>query len=141
MNKSALLNLIFGSLMFSATSGLLFAAEPGSSGSTDAKIEAAGRTGETQLGTPEPITAGNPIVGKQKAFMCKGCHNKIGYKTAYPKVYEVPRLGGQHAEYLMSALGQYRSGERTFATMQNIAASLSDQDIADIAAYYSSTSN
>lgn len=80
---------------------------------------------------------GNATVGKQKAFMCKGCHNNAGYKTAYPKVYEVPRLGGQHAEYIVSALGQYKSGERSFATMRAMAANLSDQDIADLAAYYS----
>lgn len=84
---------------------------------------------------------GDPVVGKQKAFMCKGCHNKSGYKTAYPKVYQVPRLGGQHAEYLTSALGQYRSGERSFATMRAMASSLTDQDIADIAAYYSSNAD
>ena len=80
---------------------------------------------------------GNATVGKQKAFMCKGCHNNEGYKTAYPKVYEVPRLGGQHAEYIVSALGQYKSGERSFATMRAMASNLSDQDIADLAAYYS----
>ena len=122
MNKSALLKLIFsGFLLFSAST---FAVE---SASTESVVPAAA--------TP---AVGNPVVGKQKAFMCKGCHNKIGYKTAYPKVYEVPRLGGQHAAYLSSALYQYKNGERKFTTMQNVAAALSDQDIADIAAYYSS---
>ena len=121
MNKSALLKLIFSGFMLCSGS-LLAADEPGS---------------------PEAAmpTVGNPVVGKQKAFMCKGCHNKVGYKTAYPKVYQVPRLGGQHAEYITSALMQYRSGERRFTTMQNIAAPLTDQDIADIAAYYSSANN
>ena len=89
------------------------------------------------LWATEGVVVGDPVVGKQKAFMCKGCHNKKGYKTAYPKVYEVPRLGGQHAEYLISALQQYRSGERSFATMRAMASSLTDQDIADMAAYYS----
>ena len=140
MNKSALLNLFFFSLLL--TSGSLFAAEQSSEAtepdsSAASKIEAAKRQGEVHAGTPER-GPGNPIVGKQKAFMCKGCHNKIGYKTAYPKVYEVPKLGGQHAEYLTSALYQYKNGERQFTTMQNMAAALSDQDIADIAAYYSS---
>lgn len=119
MKKSALiLKLVFGSLLLS--SGSLLAAEPAASA------------------TP---VVGNPVVGKQKAFMCKGCHNKVGYKTAYPKVYEVPKLGGQHAAYIVSALNQYRSGERSFTTMKNMAAPLSDQDIADIAAYYSSTTD
>ena len=121
MNKSAVLKLIFSGLL--VFSGSLFAADPAS---TDAAAPEA----------PSPVV-GNPVVGKQKAFMCKGCHNKVGYKTAYPKVYEVPKLGGQHVEYLTSALMQYRSGERTFTTMQNIAAPLTDQDIADMAAYYS----
>lgn len=144
MNKSALLNLFFGSLMLS--SGSLWATgqdsdTPGGAMSGAGKIEAAKRAGELHPGTPELAAVGNPVVGKQKAFMCKGCHNKTGYKTAYPKVYEVPKLGGQHAEYITSALMQYRSGERSFTTMQNMAAPLTDQDIADIAAYYSSTND
>ena len=124
MNKSALLKrlALCGFLLFS---GSLWAME---SGSTEPDVEA--------ISSP---VVGDPVLGKQKALMCKGCHNKVGYKTAYPTVYQVPRLGGQHAEYLISALGQYRSGERTFTTMQNIASSLTDQDIADMAAYYSST--
>lgn len=127
MNKSALLKkLAFcGFLLFS---GSLWAMESGSTESVAEPIAEA---------VSSPVI-GDPVVGKQKALMCKGCHNKVGYKTAYPKVYQVPRLGGQHAEYLVSALGQYRSGERNFTTMQNIASSLSDQDIADMAAYYSS---
>jgi cytochrome c553 len=141
MNKSALLSLIFGGLMFS--SGSLFASEGDQEtkvkGAQDyhPKVEAAKLEGELHTGTPEP-EAGNFAVGKQKAFMCKGCHNKVGYKTAYPKVYQVPRLGGQHEEYIVSALRQYKSGERKFATMRAMASSLTDQDMADIAAYYSS---
>lgn len=122
MNKSALLKLIFSGLLL--FSGSIFALDSTS----------------TESATPvaaAPVV-GNAVVGKQKAFMCKGCHNKVGYKTAYPKVYEVPRLGGQHAAYLSSALYQYKNGERKFTTMQNMAVALTDQDIADIAAYYSS---
>ena len=127
MSKSALLGLILGGWMLS--SGLASAAE---------SVADATATEAPAAKAVEAIV-GNAIVGKQKAFMCKGCHNKTGYKTAYPKVYQVPRLGGQHAEYIVSALGQYKSGERTFATMQAIASNLTDQDIADMAAYYSSS--
>ena len=143
MNKATLGSLIFSSLLFS---GSLWATEADSKADsskaakpTTSKIEEAKRAAEIHPGTSEPTIAGNPVVGKQKAFMCKGCHNKVGYKTAYPKVYLVPKLGGQHAEYLTSALMQYRSGERSFATMRAMASNLTDQDIADIAAYYSST--
>lgn len=144
MNKSALLSLMFGGLVL--LSGSLLASGQdsemqGSAMSGSSKIEANKQAAELHLGTPEPVAVGNPVVGKQKAFLCKGCHNKVGYKTAYPKVYQVPRLGGQHAEYLTSALGQYKSGERTFTTMRNMAMPLTDQDIADIAAYYSSSEN
>lgn len=124
MSKSALLGLVLGGWMLS--SGLVLAAEP---------VTAAA---EVPVAKVAEVIVGNATVGKQKAFMCKGCHNKTGYKTAYPKVYQVPRLGGQHAEYIASALGQYRSGERSFATMRAMASNLTDQDIADIAAYYSS---
>jgi cytochrome c553 len=48
----------------------------------------------------------------------------------------VPRLGGQHAAYLVKALQEYKSGERTHPSMHAIASSLSDQDMADLAAYY-----
>ena len=68
--------------------------------------------------------------------MCAGCHGISGYKTAFPEVYSVPKLGGQHAAYLIKALQAYRSGERAHPTMKAIAASLSDRDMADLAAYY-----
>ena len=127
MGKSVLLGSILGGWMLS--SALVLAVEP---------IAEAGAS-EAPVAMAVEAIVGNATVGKQKAFMCKGCHNKVGYKTAYPTVYQVPRLGGQHAAYIVSALGQYKSGERTFATMQAIASNLTDQDIADIAAYYSST--
>lgn len=68
--------------------------------------------------------------------MCVGCHGIPGYKTAFPHVYHVPKLGGQHPAYIIKALEQYRAGERSHPSMRAIAASLSDQDIADLAAYY-----
>ena len=82
------------------------------------------------------FAAGDAVAGQQKISSCKGCHGIPGYRTAYPSVYNVPKLGGQHAEYIVKALQAYKSGERSHPTMRAIAASLSDQDMADMAAYY-----
>jgi cytochrome c553 len=79
---------------------------------------------------------GNAKAGQGKVAMCIGCHGIPDYRTAYPEVYRVPKLGGQNAEYLANALNAYRKGDRHFETMHAVAVSLSDQDIADIAAYY-----
>ncbi|MCY4243937.1 MAG: cytochrome c [Gammaproteobacteria bacterium] len=80
-------------------------------------------------------TAGDAAVGRGKAFTCMGCHGAAGYRNAYPG-YPVPKLGGQHADYIAAALRAYRSGERTHPTMRAHAEGLSDQDIADIADYF-----
>lgn len=77
--------------------------------------------------------------GRLKSSMCAGCHNIPGYKTAFPSVYNVPKLDGQHATYIISALRAYKSGDRQHPSMRAIAASLSDQDMADLAAFYSSS--
>jgi cytochrome c553 len=71
-----------------------------------------------------------------KVSMCIGCHGIPGYKTAYPEVYHVPKIGGQSPIYIANALKAYRTGERWHPSMRGIAASLSDKDIEDIAAYY-----
>jgi cytochrome c553 len=81
--------------------------------------------------------AGDPVAGKQKVYQCMGCHGIPGWKTAFPEVYAVPKLGGQHAAYIVAALKQYQKGERDFATMRSIASGLSEKDMEDIAAYYS----
>ena len=81
---------------------------------------------------------GNADAGRQKASMCVGCHNIPGYKTVFPQVYSVPKLDGQHAAYIVSALKAYKSGDRTHPSMRGIAASLTEQDMADLAAFYSS---
>jgi len=81
---------------------------------------------------------GNATAGHGKVAMCVGCHGLPEYKTAFPQVYRVPMIGGQNAQYLQNALHEYKKGERTHPSMRYIATSLSDQDIADIAAYYSS---
>jgi cytochrome c553 len=79
---------------------------------------------------------GDAAKGKQKTALCEGCHGIEGYKTAFPAVYHVPKLGGQHASYIVKALQGYKSGERSHPTMRAIAADLTDQDMADLAAYY-----
>jgi cytochrome c553 len=80
--------------------------------------------------------AGDAAAGKNKVYQCQGCHGIPGWKTAFPEVYQVPKLGGQNASYIVAALKEYKAGERDFATMRAIASSLSDQDMQDIAAYY-----
>ncbi len=73
---------------------------------------------------------------QEKVAMCIGCHAIPGYKTAFPTVYRVPLLGGQNAAYIVKALQAYQTGERKHPSMMAIAASLSDQDMIDLAAYY-----
>ena len=82
--------------------------------------------------------AGDAAAGKAKTSMCIGCHGIGGYKTVFPEVYHVPRIGGQHAAYIVKALQEYKAGNRSHPTMRAIAASLSDKDMADLAAYYAS---
>jgi len=84
--------------------------------------------------TPAPV--GDAAAGASKTSMCIGCHGIEGYKTAFPEVYSVPRIGGQHPAYIVKALQAYKSGERTHPSMRGIAATMSDQDMADLAAYY-----
>jgi cytochrome c553 len=80
--------------------------------------------------------AGDPAAGERKTQMCAGCHGIPGWRTAYPEVYGVPKIGGQHPAYIVKALQEYKSGERSHPSMRAVAASLSDEDMADLAAYY-----
>lgn len=79
---------------------------------------------------------GNAKAAENKVAMCIGCHAIPGYKAVFPEVYSVPMIGGQSAAYIDSALKAYRKGDRKHPSMRGIAGSLSDQDIADLAAYY-----
>jgi cytochrome c553 len=79
----------------------------------------------------------NSVPARDKVSMCIGCHGIPGYKTAFPVTYSVPKLGGQHAAYIVKALQAYKSGDRSHPSMRAIAAGLSDKDMADVAAYYS----
>ncbi|MFT3758684.1 c-type cytochrome [Thauera sp.] len=85
---------------------------------------------------PAGAVEGDAEAARSKNSMCIGCHGIEGYRTAFPTVYPVPRLGGQHPEYIMAALQVYKSGDRSHPTMQSIAGGLSEQDMADLAAYY-----
>jgi cytochrome c553 len=89
------------------------------------------------LGGPA-FAAADAARGKELSYTCLGCHGIEGYKNVYP-TYSVPQLAGQHPEYLIAALKEYRSGERSHGTMHQQAASLSDQDIEDIAVYFAGT--
>jgi cytochrome c553 len=80
---------------------------------------------------------GDAAAGQTKNSMCIGCHGIASYRTAFPSVYSVPMIAGQSEGYIVSALKAYRSGDRSHPSMRGIAGSLSDQDIADLAAYYS----
>jgi cytochrome c553 len=80
---------------------------------------------------------GDADKGATKVSLCVGCHAIPGYRSSVPEIYTVPMIGGQSASYIVSALSAYKKGERKHPTMRGIAGSLSDQDMADIAVYYS----
>ena len=81
-------------------------------------------------------SAGDPVKGREKTRMCEGCHGIEGWRTAFPEVYRVPKLGGQHEAYIAAALKEYKSGARSHPSMRAIAGGLTDDDIANLAAYY-----
>lgn len=88
-----------------------------------------------QAAAPQPPLQGDAARGKAISYTCLGCHGIEGYKNAYPE-YSVPKLEGQNPDYLAAALHGYRDGDRSHLTMHAQASTLSDQDIADIAAYF-----
>jgi len=85
-----------------------------------------------------PTAAGDAKRGESIAYTCNGCHAIANYKNVYP-TYSVPKLHGQLPEYLIAALKAYKSGDRSHGTMHSQASSLSEQDMADVAAYLSGT--
>jgi cytochrome c553 len=82
---------------------------------------------------------GDATAGAQKNALCIGCHGIQGYHIGFPEVHQVPKISGQGAGYIRAALHAYKAGERKHPSMRTLAASLSDQDIADLAAYYESS--
>ncbi len=81
-------------------------------------------------------TKGDVKAGEKKIAMCIGCHGIPGYQASFPEIHKVPMISGQSGAYIASALDAYRKGDRKHPTMRGIADSLTDQDIADVAAYY-----
>ncbi len=80
--------------------------------------------------------AQDAAAGEKKAALCIGCHGIAGYQASFPEVHKVPMIAGQGAKYIVAALGAYKKGERKHPSMRGIAATLSDTDMADLAAFY-----
>jgi cytochrome c553 len=84
----------------------------------------------------KPAGAGSAAAGEKKAAMCIGCHGIKGYQASFPEVHKVPMISGQGAKYIVSALTAYKKGDRKHPTMRAIATSLTEQDMADLSAFY-----
>ncbi len=82
---------------------------------------------------------GDAKAGAGKIATCIGCHGIKGYQASFPEVYKVPMISGQGAKYISSALTAYQKGERKHPTMRGVATALTDQDIADVSAYYAAS--
>lgn len=80
---------------------------------------------------------GDVEAGHKKAEMCIGCHGIKGYQNSFPEIHKVPMISGQSGPYIVSALKAYQKGDRKHPSMRGIAGSLSEQDMADLAAFYS----
>jgi cytochrome c553 len=95
----------------------------------------AGMFATAQAQTAKPA-APAPSAIESKVAMCIGCHGIKGYQASFPEVHKVPMISGQSEKYIVAALNAYKKGERKHPTMRSIAVSLTEQDTADIAAYY-----
>jgi cytochrome c553 len=90
----------------------------------------------TTLGFVAAAQAQDAAAGEKKAAMCIGCHGIKGYQATFPQIHKVPMIAGQGAKFIVSSLAAYKNGERKHPTMRAISTTLSDQDMADLAAYY-----
>jgi cytochrome c553 len=86
------------------------------------------------LAASVPAFAGDYAAGKEKSAACAACHGADGNQPITP---DIPRLGGQHYDYLEHSLKAYRSGARDNAMMTPMAKPLTDKDIKDVAWYFS----
>ena len=84
----------------------------------------------------QDVKPGDKVAGEKKAAMCIGCHGIPEYRASFPEIYKVPMIAGQSAKYIVSALGAYKKGDRKHPTMRAVATTLTDQDMADLAAFY-----
>ena len=105
-------------------------------GLTVRAASAMGLLAAVAFATPAMAVEGNAEAAASKKSMCIGCHGIPGYKASFPEVYNVPYIAGQNAKYIEAALNAYKKGDRKHPTMRSVADSLSEQDMADIAAYY-----
>lgn len=81
---------------------------------------------------------GDIQAGQKKAEMCIGCHGIPGYQNSFPEIHKVPMISGQTAQYIVASLGAYKKGDRKHPSMRGIAGSLTEQDMADLGAFYAS---
>lgn len=81
---------------------------------------------------------GDVQAGQKKAEMCIGCHGIQGYQNSFPEIHKVPKISGQSDKYIVSALNAYKKGDRKHPSMRGIAGSLTEQDMADLGAFYAS---
>ncbi len=82
---------------------------------------------------------GDATAGLKKNAMCIGCHGIVGYQASFPEVHKVPMISGQGAAYITAALNAYKKGDRKHPTMRGVAETLTDQDIADLSAFYANS--
>jgi cytochrome c553 len=87
----------------------------------------------SQTATP---MAGDATRGANLVAPCIGCHGIVGYQASFPQIYKVPMISGQGAKYISNALAAYKKGDRKHPTMRGIVSTLSEQDMADLGAYY-----
>ena len=90
----------------------------------------------TALSVQAQEVKGDAKAAEQKIAMCIGCHGIKGYQASFPEIYRVPMISGQNAKYISASLIAYQKGDRRHPTMRGIAGSMTEQDIADVAAYY-----
>jgi cytochrome c553 len=126
MNK--LLTTLFALAVASVT-GITSAQAPAAPAKAQASAPA-------QQAASAPVAAAGAKSIETKVAQCIGCHGIKGYQASFPEVHKVPMISGQSAKYIAAALNAYRSGDRKHPTMRGVASGLSDQDIADISAYY-----
>ncbi|HZQ60537.1 MAG TPA: cytochrome c [Casimicrobiaceae bacterium] len=127
---------MFKNLSFCVAASISLAALPASAQAPAQGAAPAAAPAAQAPAAPAAAPAGDANAGYAKTAMCQGCHEIPGWQTVFPETYKVPRIFGQHPAYIVKALQEYKAGERAHPSMRAIAASLSDKDMNDLAAYY-----
>jgi cytochrome c553 len=96
-------------------------------------------TSVTALSAQAQEVKGDAKAGERKINMCLGCHGLPNYQASFPEIYKVPKISGQSAKYIVSALNAYKTGDRKHPSMRGIADGMTDQDMADVAAFYAAS--